>query len=86
MVLDRPLGKTKYYALRIEFQERESPHVHAFAWILDALKISDKTEYKSFVERTLLADPERESELFELIKYKKLNSGFRMGVSFQIEL
>ena len=75
--------------MRIEFQERESPHVHAFAWILDALKISDKTEYKSFVERTistLLADPERESELFELIKYKKLNSGFRMGVSFQIEL
>ena len=75
--------------MRIEFQERESPHVHAFAWILDVLKISDKTEYKSFVERTistLLADPERESELFELIKYKKLNSGFRMGVSFQIEL
>lgn len=75
--------------MRIEFQERESPHVHAFAWILDALKISDKTEYKSFVERTvstLLPDPGRESELFELIKYIKLNSGFRMGVSFQIEL
>ena len=75
--------------MRIEFQERESPHVHAFAWILDALKISYKTEYKSLAERTistLLADPGRESELFELIKYKKLNSGFRMGVSFQIEL
>ena len=25
IVLDGPLGKTKYYAIRIEFQERASP-------------------------------------------------------------
>ena len=53
IVLDRPLGKTKYYALHIEFQERRNPHVHAFVWILDALRISEKTENKSFVERTI---------------------------------
>ena len=41
IVLDGPLGKTKYYALRIEFQEWGSPHVHAFVRILDAPKISE---------------------------------------------
>ena len=30
IVLDGPLGKTKYYALRIDFQERRSLHMHAF--------------------------------------------------------
>ena len=28
IIIDGPLGKTKYYALRIEFQERGIPHVH----------------------------------------------------------
>ena len=53
IVLNRPLGKTKYYALHTEFQERGSPHVHTFVWILDAPKISDETEYKSFVKDML---------------------------------
>ena len=35
LIQDGPIGKTKYYALLIEFKERESPHVHAFIWILD---------------------------------------------------
>ena len=80
IVLVGPLGKTKYYALRIEFQERGSPHVHAFIWILDAPKISDETEYKSFVERTisaLLPDPESEPELFELLKLYQIHSHSR---------
>ena len=80
IVLDGPLGKTKYYALRIEFQERGSPHVHAFIWILDAPKISDETEYKSFVERTisaLLPDPESEPELSELVKLYQIHSHSR---------
>ena len=29
IILDGPLGKTKYYAIRIEFQERGSPHFHS---------------------------------------------------------
>ena len=29
LILDGPLGKPIYYALRIEFQERGNPHVHA---------------------------------------------------------
>ena len=76
--------------------------MHAFVWILNAAKIRDETEHKSFVERIisiLLPDPESEPELFELVKLyqihsieghagniKKVNAGFHMGVYFQIEL
>ena len=36
IVLDGTLGKKKKkFALPIEFQERGSPYVHAFFWILD---------------------------------------------------
>ena len=81
IVLDGPLSKTKYYALRIEFQERGSPHVHAFVWILDAPRISDETEYKSFVKRfvksAVLPDPESEPGLFELVKLYQIHSRSR---------
>ena len=39
IVLNVPLGKPKYYELRTEFEERRSPHVHAFVWILDAPRL-----------------------------------------------
>ena len=41
-----------YYVLNFK---KEEFHVHAFVWIFDALRISDETEYKSFVERTISA-------------------------------
>ena len=36
IVLDEPLVKTSYYAIRVEFQVRGSPHIHSFIWILNA--------------------------------------------------
>ena len=42
MVPDEPLGKAKYYALHIEFQEMCSPHVHAFIWIFNAPDIHNE--------------------------------------------
>ena len=54
LILDGRLGKTKYYALRIEFQERGSLHVHAFVWILDAPKIENKFAYLDFVENSIM--------------------------------
>ena len=42
ITLDGPLGKTKYYAIRIEFQERGSPHVHSFIWICNAPNIENE--------------------------------------------
>ena len=45
MVLNRRLGKTKYYALRIEFQESNTLYIHSFIWIFKATNIHDETAY-----------------------------------------
>ena len=42
--LDGPLGKTNYYAIRVEFQVRGSPHVHSFIWILNAPHLSSDSK------------------------------------------
>lgn len=57
----------KHYALCIQVQKRGNSHVHASVWILDATRISDEMEYKSFVERTMsavLPGPKSVPELF----------------------
>ena len=36
IIVDGPLGKTKYYAIGVEFQVRRSPHVHCFLWVANA--------------------------------------------------
>ena len=33
-IVDGPLGKTTYYAIRVEFQVRGSPHLHCFLWVV----------------------------------------------------
>ena len=33
IVIDGPLGKTKYYAIRVEFPICDSPHIYSFLWI-----------------------------------------------------
>ena len=40
IVLDGPLGKTRYYAFRVEFRVRGTPHMHSFIWILTAPKLT----------------------------------------------
>ena len=44
IVLHGPLGKTSYYAIRVEFQVRVSRHIHSFIWILNAPKLSKETK------------------------------------------
>ena len=73
IILDGPLGKTNYYAIRVEFQVRGSPHVHSFIWILNAPKLSkfNIEEYTNWVDtiiRTDLPDPTSEPDLHELVK------------------
>ena len=53
IVLDGPIGKTKHYALRTEFQERGSPHVYAFVMILDDPTIEKENKYTDFVNRSV---------------------------------
>ena len=71
IILDGPLGKTKYHAISIEFQERGSPHVHAFIWIFSAPNIQNETAYIEFIEKTInaqLPDHLKELKLCELFK------------------
>ena len=73
IVLHGPLGKTSYYAIRVEFQVRGSPHIHSFIWILNAPKLSKETkdEYIQCVDsiiRTDMPNSVSEKELFELVK------------------
>ena len=74
-----PIGKIIYYALRIEFQMRGSPNLHALIWTSDCPKLtSDKKEaYIKFIDKHVHGnrpDKNIEPELHELVStYKKHN-------------
>ena len=73
IVFDGPLGKTRYYAIRVGFQVRGSPDIHSFIWILNGPKLSKETkdEYIQWVDsiiRTDIANSVSEKELFEFVK------------------
>ena len=57
IVVDGPLGKVTYYAIRVEFQVRGSPHIHSFLWILNApvLTKDNIDEYVRFVDAVIKA-------------------------------
>ena len=68
IVLDGPLGKTQYYAIRVEFQVRGIPHIYSFIWILNAPKltkvnIDDYIKWVDSVIRSDLPDPNNEPAL-----------------------
>ncbi|XP_066915086.1 uncharacterized protein [Clytia hemisphaerica] len=78
IVLDGPLGKTTYYAIRVEFQVRGSPHIHSFLWILNApiLSTETKTEYIEFIDKIIkvhLPSQEEDPDLFKLVKTYQLH-------------
>ena len=78
IIIDGPLGKTKYYAIHVEFQVRGLPHVHCFLWMLNApVLISDnKEEYVAFVDQIVhafLPDRNENPELHELAKLYQLH-------------
>ena len=67
-----PIGKIVHYALRIEFQIRGSPHLHALIWTSDCPKLTreNKEEYINFIDthvQAYLPDRKTDSELFELV-------------------
>ena len=78
IIIDGPLGKTKHYAIRVEFQARSSPHVHCFLWVIDAplLNSDNKVEYVAFVDQIVhafLPDRNENQELHELVKLYQLH-------------
>ena len=73
IVLDGPIGKVKYYVIRVEFQFRGSPHVHSFVWIVNApiLTKDTKDQYNLFIDQRVkiyLPDPSETPELYNLMK------------------
>ena len=44
IIVDGPLGKVKYYAIRVEFQLRGSPHIHSFLWVKNAPILTKETK------------------------------------------
>ena len=74
-----PIGKIIYYALRIEFQMRGSPHLHSLIWTSDCPELTPGNEetYVRYIEKHVQAHlPERENEpeFYELVSmYQKHN-------------
>jgi hypothetical protein len=72
-----PIGKIIYYALRIEFQMRGSPHLHSLIWTSDCPKLNsdNKEAYINFIDNHVkgyLPNEDTEPELYELVKlYQK---------------
>ena len=63
MILDDPLGKTKYYAIRVEFQIGGSPYGHLFLWIL----IAPVLNKNNLDGHAYLLDKNKHSHSYELI-------------------
>ena len=48
-----PIGKISYYALRVEFQMRGSPHLHLLIWASDCPKLTSESKdaYVQYVDQ-----------------------------------
>ena len=73
IIIDGPLGKSKHYVVRVEFQIRDSPQVHSFIWIIGAPKLTmhNVDEYINWLGNIFSAcmgDPKVESTLYKLLK------------------
>ena len=79
IVIDGPLGKVTYHAIRVEFQVRGSPHIHSFLWVIGApiLTKETKEEYIRFVDQVIkacLPDVNDDPELFNLVTTYQVHS------------
>ena len=79
-ILDGSFRKTKYYAIRIEFQERGSPHVYSFIWIFNAPNVENEAAYIEFIEKTINAQSPNhfnDPEFFELVETYRVHAHSR---------
>ena len=77
IIVNGPLGKVKYYAIRVEFQVRGSPHIHSFLWVLNAPVEDNIDEYIRFVDAVVSAyvpDHNDNPELYKLVTTYQVHS------------
>ena len=79
VVLNGPLGRVKYYAEREEFQDRESPHIQSFIWILIATALTKDNikKYANFIDGIIKAnipDINKNEELYNLVTKYQVHS------------
>ena len=70
----KPIGKIVYYALRIEFQMRGSPHLHALIWTEDCPKLTSETKeaYIEYIDKHVqayLPNKEDDLELHDMVNF-----------------
>ena len=68
-----------YYALRIEFKMRGSPHVHLLIWTSDCPRLDsdNKSAYIDYIDRHVQAfvpSKEEDDELYELVNMYQMHS------------
>ena len=79
IVINGPLGKVKYHAIRVESQVHGSPHIHSFLWIVNApiLSKDNVVEYAQFIDSVVKAfvpDIHENPELFDLVTTYQVHS------------
>ena len=72
ILISDPLSNVKYYAIRVEFQVRGSPHIHSFLWVInEPATDQDPALYVEYLDSVISATfPSRDddAELYKLVK------------------
>ena len=68
-----PFGDLKDYFYRVEFQQRESPHIHMLAWIENAPKYAENKEEDvlEYIDRVASCSSDIVVEIEEFLEYQK---------------
>ena len=68
LIRTEPIGKVKYYAIRLEFQFRSSPYIPSFLRIPNALTLNESSlhEYVDLLDPVLCGNLPSEQEDFHL--------------------
>ena len=71
IIVDGPLGKVKYHAIRVEFQVQGNHHIHLFWWVLDApiltkVSVDEYRQFNDSIVKVFLPDINENPELFYL--------------------
>ena len=90
IVLNGQFGKVKYYAIRVEFQVRGSPHVHSFVWIIGAPILTKHNigEYVAFIDsvvKSYVPDLTKNPGLFKLVITYQVNSHSKSVVNIKMK-